>query len=389
MAQRSWVGGRHRRRVAWSHLLPSAWSFVRGHRRLLPLAVAVLVSLALLALPRPQQVPAGPLTLTSAWPEASIVDSPARLSDGAIFTPLYHLDAATTVGTAPTEDRKAVRLVQRGGEGAARELRRLPEPATPQFGGFTSSGNDLIWAEATVAANGRGETVIWKMDWRSGAAPVALTSDTGDVVFFNSQYDIVVADGVVHWVAAARTADPVTEVRSVPLAGGKVSVQRVTGTFALSVWPWLVSAGTGQNAPVQLRDIGSGRTLTVPSQPSELVTCAAAWCRVLVLAGDAGPARLDLMRPDGTDRRRVAGGQVSASVTDVAILDRFEVLSQAGRDGSPTSSQVLMLYDLAKRRTVTVDTGVGMVLCRGGVLWWSTGDNEALAWHAVDLRTLT
>jgi membrane-bound inhibitor of C-type lysozyme len=26
---------------------------------------------------------------------------------------------------------------------------------------------------------------------------------------------------------------------------------------------------------------------------------------------------------------------------------------------------------------------------RGDYLWWSTGDNETLAWHGLDLRTLT
>ena len=27
-------------------------------------------------------------------------------------------------------------------------------------------------------------------------------------------------------------------------------------------------------------------------------------------------------------------------------------------------------------------------MAKGDFLWWSTGDNETAAWHAVDLRTL-
>jgi hypothetical protein len=30
-----------------------------------------------------------------------------------------------------------------------------------------------------------------------------------------------------------------------------------------------------------------------------------------------------------------------------------------------------------------------MALCRGGVLWWSTGNNEATVWHTLDLRSLS
>ena len=129
--------------------------------------------------------------------------------------------------------------------------------------------------------------------------------------------------------------------------------------------------------------------MTVAAPPTELVTCSNTWCRVLVLSTSAAPSQMDLMRPDGTDRQKVAAGQVSASISDVAVLDRFEVLSQSGSDGSPVSSQQLLLYDIAKRRTVPVATGVGTVACRGGLLWWSTGDNESLTWHTLDLRTLT
>ncbi|MFD0741620.1 hypothetical protein ACFQ1L_06660 [Phytohabitans flavus] len=167
-----------------------------------------------------------------------------------------------------------------------------------------------------------------------------------------------------------------------------MSVRDEPGAWALSAWPWLVSAGSGQTGPVQLRNLDTQQVTTVDATATELATCGPAWCRVLVLAGE-GPSRIDLMRPDGGDRRRVAGGAATASVIDVALLDRFEVLSQSGGDGSaPISSQQLLLYDLKEQRVVVVADGVGIVQSRGGLLWWSTGDNETTAWHTIDLRTL-
>jgi hypothetical protein len=184
----------------------------------------------------------------------------------------------------------------------------------------------------------------------------------------------------VHWAGAARSADVVTEVRSVALTGGKVTVRAVPGAYSMSAWPWLVSAGSGQAGPVDLVNLDTSAKVRVPAAQAELVTCSPAWCRVLVLTGTGGPARVDLMRPDGSQRQRIAGGQASASTADVGLLDRFEVLSDNDRK--------LQLYDAKAKRAVLVSEGVGMVFARGGVLTWSTGDNEAMVWHALDLRAL-
>lgn len=96
-------------------------------------------------------------------------------------------------------------------------------------------------------------------------------------------------------------------------------------------------------------------------------------------------ARIDLMRPDGTDRRQVASGSVHAAVADVAVLDRFEVLTVSS---AADTNQQLVLYDITKKQVVTIADGVGIVLCRAGLLSWSTGDQEARIWHALDLHTL-
>jgi hypothetical protein len=372
---------------------------VRAGRHRLPalvsLAVALLAAGAFLASAPPRRVAstaaaAAPLpTLAQAWPAAHPSDLPGRLTDGGSYTPTLYLDPQTSIGTAPTADGAYARLLLRAGTGQPRELRRVPTDQNPQFAGFTVGGEQVVWAESTADTAGHAATRIWRVDWKTDAAPVPLTADTGDAIFFDSQYDLVTADGRVYWAAAARSAEVTTEVRSVALTGGKVQVRDVPGAYSLSAWPWLVSAGSGQAGPVDLFNLDTGRKLHVPAAQTELVTCSPAWCRVLVLSGSGGPARLDLMRSDGSDRRRIAGGQASAATADVALDDRFEVLTQSGAGGSATSSQQVMLYDAAKKRTVLVARAAGMVFARTGVLSWSTGDNEALVWHALDLRPLS
>jgi hypothetical protein len=330
----------------------------------------------------------GEQTLAEAWPRAKQGTLTGFVPDGPAYSPLYFFDVGTSVGTAPSQDGRYIRLLVRRGDGPPTELHRLPYPDSPQFGGFTFARDTLAWAESTIGPDGRDVTRMWALDRRSGGAPRALTSDTGDVAFFNSDYDSVIAGGRLHWVAVAASQEPVTELRSVALTGGPVSRRDLPGAWAMTRWPWLVSAGAGQAGPTRLHNLESGKLVTVGGPATELDTCSPSWCRALVLAGDGSPSRTDLMRPDGTDRRRIAGATATAALIDVAVLDRFEVLTRAGQDGSPTSSQDLLLYDLKQRRTVLVATAVGMVLCRAGMLWWSTGDNEALAWHVLDLRTL-
>jgi hypothetical protein len=369
--------GRHRRRLRR----------IGGPLGLVVALVAALTLIVVSPTGRRPAVDTGPIPAARAWPAAQRADVPGSLPDGPAYQPVLFLDARTSVGTAPSPDATALRLVLRAADGTVRELRRLPMDASPRYAGFTVAGDELAWAESVTDAQGRGRTRMWLADLRGGRPPRQLTADTGQVAFFNSQYDMVIADGRLHWVAARPGRDAVTEIRSVPLTGGKVSVRTERGPWALTAWPWLVSASSGQSGPVQLRDLRARKVFDVDVAPTELVTCSPVWCRVLVLSGD-GPARIDLVRPDGTDRQRVAGATATASVVDVAVLDRFELLSVTGPDAAPTSSQQLLAYDLTTGRTVDVATGVGMVLCRGGVLWWSTGEDDATVWHTVDLRTL-
>jgi hypothetical protein len=374
------------------------------------LAAALVAAGALLVgSPGEDAPPAGEAAVRTAeqvWPDADRADVPGVLPDGSAYSPAYFLDARTSLGTAPDPGGTVLRLVLWGGDAQLRELRRLPVDTTPQFSGFVragggsagagsagagsagagsaGAGDRVAWAESVTEADGTARTRMWIADVASGGAPRQLTADTGDVVFFNSQYDMVIAKDRLYWTAVAPGAATATEVRSVPLAGGSVTVRTEPGAWALSAWPWLVSAGSGQSGPVQLRDLENGQVRDVNAAATELVTCAPAWCRVLVMAGD-GPSRIDLMRPDGTDRRRVAGGAATASVIDVAVLDRFEVLSMSL---SPDGAQQLLLYDAKSGETAVVADGVSMVLYRGTVLWWSTGTTPGTTtWHTLDLST--
>jgi hypothetical protein len=349
------------------------------------LAAALAAAGTLLALSPSGSEPAGPAqirTVDQVWPDAKRADIPGVLPDGAPYSPAYLVDAGTSVGTATDPGGRVLRLVLRDAAGVVRELRRLPVEGSPQYSGFTRAGDELAWAESVTTDDGAARTEMWIANV-TGGAPRKITGDTGDVVFFNSQYDMVIDAGRLYWVAVAPRQEQVTEVRSAPLAGGEVTVRTEPGAWALSAWPWLVSAGSGQSGPVELRDLGTGTVTTVAATAAELVTCSPAWCRVLVLAGN-GPARIDLVRPDGADRRPIADGAATASVIDVALLDRFEVVSQ----GTDLTTQRLLLHDLRSKETTVVADNAGMVLSRGGLLWWSTGDTQTAEWHTLDLRSL-
>jgi hypothetical protein len=334
-------------------------------------AAAVLVFLT----PRRDQggPPPGPRALQEAWPGRKPVDIPAPLADGPLYSPVLFLDDGASLGTAPSPEGTHLRLLRRAANGDVRELRRLPIASSPQFAGFAVDGSRVAWAEQSA-----GRSEMWSVDLATGTPARRLTAGAGDVVFVASGYDLVIADGRLHWATVAPGAEAITELRSVPLTGGTMTVQREAGQWAMSRWPWLVSAGAGETGPVALRDPVAKRTFTVDTGGGELATCSPTWCRVLVLGAD-GPTRIDLMRPDGADRRRVAGGAATASLIDVAVLERFEVLDDV---------QQLFLYDLVSRKTIQIGEGIGLVSYRAGTLWWSTGTDETTVWHALDLRTL-
>ncbi|GGQ59920.1 hypothetical protein [Couchioplanes azureus] len=358
-----------------------------GRRWRAPAGMALAVSLVaaglLVAYPPggDEPAPAGRTSLAQAWPGAARAEIPGNLPDGPVYQPLLFLDARTSAGTAPSPDGTAVRLVLRGADGTPRELRRRPLDSHPEFATMTVSGTDLVWTESA----GGGPTELWAAS-TSGTGVRRLTRDTGNPLFFGSQWDVVIAEGRAWWAASAEETD-VTEIRSVPLAGGSVTVRREPGTWALTSWPWLTDGSGDQTGTTRLRSLTAPEERRVTSSGTELATCGPAWCRVLVLTS-AGPARIDAMRPDGGDRRRIADGTAAAAIPDVALLDRFEILSEANPNSALTGTEGLTVHDLRDRRTVEVGAAVSAAYARNGVLWWSTGDQDSLVWHTLDLRTV-
>ncbi|GGK76089.1 hypothetical protein [Mangrovihabitans endophyticus] len=322
--------------------------------------------------------PPGRVAAQRAWPGAQRGTMPAGLADGPLFQPLLFLDANTALGTAPSPDATSVRLLLRRADGSVRLLRRVPYDDEVTFDNATAAGDGIVWTES---ASGQ-PCELWTANLRTGGPVRRLVADAGNLIAFGTQEDLVVAGGRVHWAADPGDSHT-TEIRSVALSGGAVRVRAEDGAWALSRWPWLTS---GAETTV-LRSMGTGREVVVRASGSELVTCSPVWCRAMVM-NETGLARIDLMHPDGSARRTVAGGGAQAPLNDVAVLDRLEVLSEPGPDSDLTGTAKLLVYDISTRRTVVVSPSAAGVSFRNGVLWWSTGDQETTTWYSLDLRTV-
>jgi hypothetical protein len=320
--------------------------------------------------------PPGRISAAAAWPSAQKADIDPAMPDGPLFTPALFLDATTAIGTAPTPDGAQARLLIRAGDAAPRELRRESLEGNPQFDAFATAGDDIVWAES---GDQRPGTRIWAVS-RSGGPARQLTADTGNAVFAGTEFDLVIADGRVHWAAAAQAGT--TEIRSVALTGGTVSARAEPGEWSQTAWPWLVD-----ETEQRLRNTATNRDVPVATTGTEQVTCSPTWCRAMVLSGE-GLARIDLMHPDGSARRRIAGSGAQAAVNEVAVLDRFEILAEPGPNSDLTGTAALLVYDITTERTVLVDPAADGAFTKGGMLWWSTGDQDTIVWHTIDLRTV-
>ncbi|GAA4955289.1 hypothetical protein [Actinoplanes utahensis] len=329
--------------------------------------------------------PGGRVTAAAAWPAArvsTIDDLPLR--------PLLFLDTATVVGTAPSEDDRFLRLLLRAAAGEPRELRRMATAGSPRFENLTAAGDDVVWTEF---ADGR-PPEIWAASIGAGGPARRLTADTGAVLFHGSEYDLVHHDGRVYWTTAPEDGAASTEIRSVSLRGGPVRVDRLPGEWTMAAWPWLDDGASGGAGATLLRNMSTGREITVPTTAGEFAACSPTWCRVMVTGDDGlsridlmrpdGSDRIDLMRPDGSERRRIAGGTARTAVPDVAVLDRFEILAGPGpRSGTAA----LLVHDIRTGETLELDAAANDTQSRGGLVWWYSTSTGAARWHVVDLRT--
>jgi hypothetical protein len=350
------------------------------------LAVALVAIGYALTLGDPAPVPtpaSSPFaTVVPTWHGPTPVDVRGLLADGATYTPRVFLSGTISAGVATAPDG-TVQVVLDTAGGSATELRRLAPADHAQVNGFAVGGDTLVWMETVARTGAAPVTTLWRTTWKSAAKPVSVTTNTGAVNFFGLQSDVVVQDGKAYWTAVGPGA-ATTEVRSVPLTGGTVTTRRLTGEYAMSGWPWVVSVTGGKGNPVLLHDLNTDTVVTVTTAATELPVCGPTWCRVSV-TNESGLVGIDVMHPDGSARRRIAGPEATPTIADATLLDRYVPLITdrgAGRIG-------LSLFDLTTANTDLVAIEVANVQGRDGVLWWSTGVGSALVWHAVDLRAIS
>jgi hypothetical protein len=178
-----------------------------------------------------------------------------------------------------------------------------------------------------------------------------------------------------------------TEVRSVALSGGPVDRRSEPGTWKLSAWPWLVDGPTGEGGATVLRNLATGHDVPVARTPKSTTACSPLWCRVAAITRD-GTTHLQVMRPDGSDRREIGGSAAQTVIVDVAPLDRFDVVGEIDPNADLSGGERLDVVELATHRTVEVSPAAANIAYRDGVLSWSTGPTGALILHSLDLRTV-
>jgi hypothetical protein len=328
---------------------------------------------------RPPQPPAPPAQAVAlVWPAAKRAALAADLPDGTSYTPETFVDARTSLGTAPTKDGKFLRLLVQS-DGKEKELRRLAIRDNPSVAAVATQGTTVVWAE-----NDARVMRLWAADL-SGQNARQLTADTGPARFYQSQYDLVIAEGRVHWAADA--PDGGTEIRSVALTGGQVTKNPEKGTWQLSAWPWLVDGVAAASGSTTLHNLTTGADVTIAAPAKAVTNCSPSWCRVVSFDKKGFP-RIELMHPDGSQRRTVATGEVETQIADIAVLDRFEVYAKVDANANLTGNAQILLYEIATRRTVEISPDASGVDYRSGVLWWSTGSQDDFVRHSLDLRTI-
>jgi hypothetical protein len=363
----------------------------------LALGAALAVIGLLLGLPAPKRpasalgtpspsAPAGP-TLKSVWPNAKPFPIQGIFADGSAYTPVVVLDPTASIGVTASADGQHTDLVVVPATGAPRVLASQSVTEGGSFDGISFTAEHLYWMHTLSDSEGRAHVTLWTAP-RSGGPARPLSTDVGAPVFYGSQYDVQPVGDRLYWAAARAGHPDQTELRSIPLTGGPVTVKVIAGAWAMSKWPWVVTAPSASDQPTRLHDLTTGQVITVNAPANKQVACSPTWCR-MIPDNAAQATETDLIRLDGSDLRVIGDASAAAIASDVAMEDRFEVLMSIVNSSGRVAVSKLTLYDILTKRSVLVDPAATNAGARGGFLWWSTGDNETLAWHGLDLRTLT
>lgn len=365
---------------------PSAWRLRLGAAAAL-VAVGVLLALPHAGPASPAAGPVGPITLAQAWPAARPVSLAATLPTGDFYAPLLVLDATTTVGLTSRPGSRTSDLVLLTDPARPRRLQTLSPGTGDTVEALAATSERIYWLRSVDGAGGGPEQAsIWTAR-RDGGPAQAVTLAAGPATTNSSQFDLQVADGRLVWTTIGDGPEPVTEVRSVAVSGGPVQVRTFPGGYALTAWPWLTSTLGGVGGSNELVNVVTGQRVPVVTSAGEQPTCTPMRCRVG--QSTVGGTFVVYRRPDGSARRAVPVDAGTPATADVALLDRFAVLTAPTSGDIDNAVQRLVLDDLTADRQVTVDTGVTRVGGYGAWLWWSTGDQETLTWHLLDLSELT
>ncbi|MEV0716368.1 hypothetical protein [Asanoa sp. NPDC050611] len=333
--------------------------------------------------------PPAAASVGSVWPQAPRGSVPGTLGGGLSYTPGFFLDVNSSIGSAVSADGAFVSLTAVPKAGAARELRRLRARTAPQFFGFTSGGGWVAWAESAEDASGGRTTSIWVIGTGLTGAPRRIVVDAGDVRQTDSAYELAIVDGRLHWTAMGPGDEASTELHSVVLDGGDPRVETLPRSWSPVAWPWLMdSTDAVGGGRVVLMDRVTGVTREFTAGPADFPACGATWCRSIVI-DDGASGGVDLVRVDGTQRRRIAGPDVGFPVTDVAVLDRFEVLTGLDPASRAAQGRPLQVYDIARDATVTIASDATNARYAGGFLWWSSGFEDRVSWTVLELGALT
>jgi hypothetical protein len=363
-----------------------------NHLRSLSVLVGVAAIGLLLALPAPHRPAtaspraAGPATLASVWPAAHPFTIPSEYPDGSKYRPRLIVDATASIGERARADGVHTDLVVAPASGPPRVLQTQVAGDGGSYEGITVADGRIVWMHPLSDSTGHAHYTLWTAALSGGPA-TELTADTGEPVFYNSGYDIQMVAGRIYWAANRPGHDGQTELRSVAVTGGRVNAQLLDGSWELSAWPWLVTTPTSSGARAQLRNMNTDEVVTVPNRSDQMAMCSPNWCR-LTPNNSADTTPTTLIHPEGSQPHIVADTKALPVNSDVALLDRFELLSTLITGNTLVTVFKLALYDLGTGQSVLITPAATDATGSGAYVWWSTGDNETLTWQGLDLRTL-
>ena len=305
-------------------------------------------------------VPGGP-TLASVWPKARPFPIQALFPDGSAYTPAVVLGPDSSIGVTASADGQRTDLMEVPATGAPRVLQSQLVTDGGSFDGLSFTADRLYWMHTLSDTPGKAHVTLWTAAsclWSesvpSSGQSRQLSRDVGTPGFYGSSYDVQAARERLYWTGGRPGRQDQTELRSIPLTGGTVTVRVIPGAWAMSKWPWLVTAPSASDQPTRLQNLSTGQLVTVRVPANKQVTCSPTWCR-MIPNNSAQATETDLVRLDGSDQRVIGDANAAAIASDVALLDRYEVLMTIVSTSGRVAVSKLTLYDIARRSAVLVD----------------------------------